>query len=87
MIGVLRGIRCVLLGRWLSEMKRIVIWGGVCLMLSRFWNGRGGACTSYFSGFDPEVDVLLRLKNPMSTEDRKIRGMDYSWGYNMFLIT
>ena len=25
------------------------------------------------------MDVLLRLKNPMSTEDRKIRGMDYSW--------
>ena len=51
---------------------------------SSLQNGRGGACTSYFSGFDPEVDVLLRLKNPMSTEDRKIRGMDYSWGYNRF---
>lgn len=47
-------------------------------------NGRGGACTSYFSIFDPEVDTLLRLKNPMSTEDRKIRGMDYSWGGNRF---
>lgn len=47
-------------------------------------NGRGGACTSYFSIFDPEADVLLRLKNPMSTEDRKIRGMDYSWGGNRF---
>ena len=47
-------------------------------------NGRGGACTTYFSIFDPEVDTLLRLKNPMSTEDRKIRGMDYSWGGNRF---
>ncbi len=47
-------------------------------------NGRGGACTSYFSIFDPEADTLLRLKNPMSTEDRKIRGMDYSWGGNRF---
>lgn len=47
-------------------------------------NGRGGACTTYFPIFDPEVDVLLRLKNPMSTEDRKIRGMDYSWGGNRF---
>lgn len=47
-------------------------------------NGRGGACTTYFPVFDPEVDVLLRLKNPMSTEDRKIRGMDYSWGGNRF---
>ncbi|MBV6271829.1 ribonucleoside-diphosphate reductase subunit alpha [Alcaligenaceae bacterium CGII-47] len=47
-------------------------------------NGRGGACTSYFSIFDPEIDTLLRLKNPMSTEDKKIRSMDYSWGGNRF---
>lgn len=51
---------------------------------SNLQNGRGGACTSYFSIFDPEVDTLLRLKNPMSTADRKIRGMDYSWGSNRF---
>ncbi|EIM02050.1 hypothetical protein RHOFW104T7_15005 [Rhodanobacter thiooxydans] len=51
---------------------------------SNLQNGRGGACTSYFSIFDPEVDALLRLKNPMSTADRKIRGMDYSWGGNRF---
>ena len=51
---------------------------------SNLQNGRGGACTTYFSIFDPEVDVLLRLKNPMSTEDKKIRGMDYSWGGNRF---
>ncbi|MEO8838405.1 MAG: hypothetical protein ABI351_06810, partial [Herbaspirillum sp.] len=37
---------------------------------------------SYFSIFDPEIDTLLRLKNPMSTEDKKIRTMDYSWGGN-----
>lgn len=47
-------------------------------------NGRGGACTSYFSIFDPEADTMLRLKNPMSTEDKKIRTMDYSWGGNRF---
>ncbi|KYC29442.1 Ribonucleoside-diphosphate reductase [Sterolibacterium denitrificans] len=51
---------------------------------SNLQNGRGGACTTYFPIFDPEVDTLLRLKNPMSTEDRKIRGMDYSWGGNRF---
>ncbi|MEO7031412.1 MAG: ribonucleotide reductase N-terminal alpha domain-containing protein, partial [Herbaspirillum sp.] len=49
---------------------------------SNLQNGRGGACTSYFSIFDPEIDTLLRLKNPMSTEDKKIRTMDYSWGGN-----
>lgn len=51
---------------------------------SNLQNGRGGACTSYFSIFDPEIDTLLRLKNPMSTEDKKIRTMDYSWGGNRF---
>ncbi len=51
---------------------------------SNLQNGRGGACTTYFPIFDPEVDILLRLKNPMSTADRKIRGMDYSWGGNRF---
>lgn len=47
-------------------------------------NGRGGACTTHYSIFDPEIDVLLRLKNPMSTEDKKIRTLDYSWGGNKF---
>ena len=51
---------------------------------SNLQNGRGGACTTYFPIFDPEVDTLLRLKNPMSTADKKIRGMDYSWGGNRF---
>lgn len=47
-------------------------------------NGRGGACTMYFNIFDPENETLINLKNPMSTEDKKIRGMDYSWGDNKF---
>lgn len=48
-------------------------------------NGRGGACTMYFNIFDPEIETLLNLKNPMSTEDKKIRGLDYSWGGNKFI--
>ena len=44
--------------------------------------GRGGAATMSFTCFDPEVEVLLELKNPMSTEDKKIRGLDYSLGSN-----
>lgn len=47
-------------------------------------NGRGGAATTYFSMYDPEVDVISQLKNPMSTEDKKIRGMDYNAGTNKF---
>lgn len=47
-------------------------------------NGRGGAATMHYNFFDPEIEVLLQLKNPMSTEDMKIRGMDYSVGSNKF---
>jgi len=45
-------------------------------------NGRGGAATTYYNVFDPEVESIIQLKNPMSTEDKKIRGMDYSMGAN-----
>ena len=45
-------------------------------------NGRGGAATTHYNFFDPEVKTIAHLKNPMSTEDKKIRGMDYSAGGN-----
>lgn len=47
-------------------------------------NGRGGAATTHYNAFDPEVETIIQLKNPMSTEDKKIRGMDYSMGSNKF---
>lgn len=47
-------------------------------------NGRGGAATTHYNVFDPEVEIISQLKNPMSTEDKKIRGMDYSMGSNKF---
>lgn len=47
-------------------------------------NGRGGAATTYYNCFDPEAEVISQLKNPMSTEDKKIRGMDYNFGSNTF---
>lgn len=47
--------------------------------------GRGGACTTYFSAFDPEAGIITRLKNPMSTKDRQIRGLDYAMLQNKFL--
>lgn len=46
--------------------------------------GRGGACTTHYNVFDPEVEDISRLKNPMSVEDKKIRGIDYSAGSNKF---
>lgn len=47
-------------------------------------NGRGGAVTTFYSCFDPEAEVIAQLKNPMSTEDKKIRGMDYTLTINKF---
>ncbi len=47
-------------------------------------NGRAGACTTYYSAFDPEVETLVRLKNPMTPADRQIRGMDYNQMSNKF---
>lgn len=47
-------------------------------------NGRGGACTTHYNAYDPEVETIIQLKNPMSTEDKKIRGIDYSIGTNKF---
>ncbi len=47
-------------------------------------NGRAGACTVYYSCFDPEVETICQLKNPMQTEDKKIRGMDYNFQCNKF---
>lgn len=41
-------------------------------------NSRGGSATTYYMAFDPEVMTILKLKNPLSTEDRRIRGIDYA---------
>lgn len=46
--------------------------------------GRGGAATTFYSIYDPEVNTIIHLKNPMSTEDKKIRGIDYSLMVNLF---
>lgn len=45
-------------------------------------SGRGGAVTVHYQAFDPEAEVISQLKNPMSTEDKRIRGLDYSFGSN-----
>jgi len=40
--------------------------------------GRGGACTTYYSGFDPEAQIIAYLRNPRSTEDRRNRDLHYA---------
>lgn len=47
-------------------------------------NGRGGAGTAFYTAFDPEVEVIQKLKNPMTPASKQIRGCDYSFGLNKF---
>ena len=56
----------------------------VAAVTAQLQNGRGGACTTFYNLFDPEVEVISKLKNPKSTEDKQIRGMDYNAGMNNF---
>lgn len=48
-------------------------------------NGRGGADTLTWSMFDPENETLLQLQNPMSVEEKQIRGIDYSVTVSKFI--
>lgn len=54
------------------------------LVKANLQSGRGGACTTYFSAYDPEIKDLTHLKNPMSVEDKKIRSLDYALQHNKF---
>lgn len=47
--------------------------------------GRGGACTSYYSLFDPEAETITMLQNPRSTEDKKNRDIHFAVQTNTFL--
>uniref|UniRef100_A0A6C0JVP5 ribonucleoside-diphosphate reductase n=1 Tax=viral metagenome TaxID=1070528 RepID=A0A6C0JVP5_9ZZZZ len=40
--------------------------------------GRGGACTSHYSSYDPEALTISQLQNPRSTEDRRNRDIHFS---------
>ena len=49
-------------------------------------NGRGGACTTYFSGYDPEVMTLMNLRSPKASEDKRILTMDFAVSLNKHLV-
>lgn len=49
-------------------------------------NGRAGACTTYYSAFDPEVNTIVRLKNQRTPAAKQIRGMDYNQQSNLFFV-
>lgn len=46
--------------------------------------GRGGACTSYFSCFDPEALTIINLQNPRSTRDKQNRDIHFAIMFNRF---
>ena len=46
--------------------------------------GRGGACTTYYSIFDPEAETIANLQNPRSTEDKKNRDIHFAMMSNRF---
>ena len=48
-------------------------------------NGRGGAATAHIVCIDPEIETLLRLRHPTTPKNRKIEGIDYSFGFHPYL--
>lgn len=47
---------------------------------------RGGSATVSFLALDPEIEVLMRLKNPQTVSSQRINTMDYSLGINKAFI-
>ena len=45
-------------------------------------NGRGGASTVHYSAFDPEVEVIQKLRHPTTPQSKRIAGCHYSFGSN-----
>lgn len=49
--------------------------------------GRGGACTTYFSCFDPEALTIIMLQNPRSVKDKQNRDIHFAMMVNRFFAT
>ena len=49
-------------------------------------NSRGGSTTVHVNAYDPEIETLMKLKNPNTPLSKQARGADYSVGFNGFLI-
>lgn len=52
------------------------------VMRSSMQASRSGASTMHFPVFDPEVEILMGLKNPLSTLVNKVRESDYAISIN-----
>ena len=53
-------------------------------VLANIQAGRGGACTTYYSAFDPEAEVISQLRNPRAPEDKRNRDLHYALMTNKF---
>lgn len=49
-------------------------------------NSRGGSATVFFPCLDPQVEDLLRLKNPTTVDSKRINEMDYGFQMNQSFI-
>lgn len=47
--------------------------------------GRSGACTEHYTWTDPQAEEIQVLRNTRTPAERRIAGMDYSFGSNAFL--
>ena len=47
---------------------------------------RGGSATISFLALDPQIDELIRLRNPMTVTSKRINTMDYSVGINKSFV-
>lgn len=45
-------------------------------------SSRGGALTMHFNALDPEIMDLLNLKNVQTVDQKRIKDIDYSFGFN-----
>ena len=45
-------------------------------------SSRGGAMTMHYNALDPEILDLLSLKNVQTVEQKRIKDIDYSFGFN-----
>lgn len=48
--------------------------------------GRGGACTEYFSAYDPEVMTILVAQNPATPADKQNRAIHFACMLNRFMM-
>lgn len=51
-------------------------------VLANLQNGRGGALTLHYTCLDPEIEDIIKLRNPTTVVEKRIKDIDYSFGYN-----